>query len=121
MDNANPSDAILFRNDNHDALFYIQQVLSQTEPPSRLQDNSRTLAVAITNKGDLFTSIYSKGVTDHNAISMLIVLDLETVHAYPVSVYQALQVLPEVINHIFWSMKVFKFRPKKANDTFKLQ
>lgn len=125
LDKAKPNDAILFRNDNPDALFYVQQRSSQTKHPSRLQENSRILAAAITNKGDLFTSISNEGATDHNVMSMLIILDPETVRAYPVSgsVYQALQILPEVINRInmFWSVKDFKSGTKMANDPFKLQ
>lgn len=125
LDKAKSNDVILFRNDNHDALFYVQQGLSQTEPPSQLQENPRILAAAITNKGDPFTNISSENVTDHNAMSMLILLDPETVRAYPVSgsVYQALQVLPEVINHLsmFWSVKDVKSKTKKANDPLKLQ
>ncbi|ORE10763.1 hypothetical protein BCV72DRAFT_301516 [Rhizopus microsporus var. microsporus] len=117
LNKAKIHDAILFRNDNHDALFYVQQGLSQTM--------SRILAAAVTNKGDLFTSLSNENVTDHNAMSMLILLDPVTVRAYPVSasVYQALQVLPEVINRLnmFWSVKDFKSRTKKASNSFKPQ
>ncbi|CEG75635.1 hypothetical protein RMATCC62417_10644 [Rhizopus microsporus] len=117
LDKAKIHDPILFRNDNHEALFYVQQGLSQTMP--------RILAATATNKGDLSTSISNENVTNHNAISMLTLLDPETVRAYPVSasVYQALQVLPGVINRLnmFWSVKDFKSRTKKANSSLKLQ